>query len=82
MQAIAIPDGIMATDKRLERNKVYTISYRCEIGGPGEPYTEKGVIDAFWTGEIDTWGKRTFQRVDGGPTLYLFPRELVSVDDY
>lgn len=37
-------------------------------------------LDAYWTGEIDTWGKLTIKSVDGTDTLYLFPDEIVDVE--
>lgn len=56
---------------------VVTISYRCRDLGYG---VEEDVIEGFWTGEIDTWGKRTIRRVDGQPPLYLFADEIVRVE--
>jgi hypothetical protein len=63
--------------RQIEPRKVYTVSYRCRDIGYG---IEDGVIEAFWTGEIDTWGKRTWRQVNGEPPLYLFDDELVDVD--
>lgn len=38
---------------------------------------DAGVVDAYWTGELDAWGKYTWQPVDGSPgPLYLFADEL------
>lgn len=36
--------------------------------------------DAYWTGEIDTWGKLTIKPVDGTAPHYLFPDEIVDVE--
>lgn len=45
---------------------------------PGSPAE---TIIGTWTGEIDTWGKHTVERLDAlapGP-YYLFPREILAV---
>ena len=67
---------------KLRRNTVQTISYRCATPGPD---IEESSIDGFWTGDIDTWGKRTIRLIrpmDGCDVIYLFDREVVTVDDY
>ena len=64
--------------RKLKPNQVCVISYRCRDIGYG---VEEDVIDGFWTGEIDTWGKYTIRPLDG-PTLYLFADEFVSVEPY
>ena len=66
----------MRTVRKLKRNVVSVITYDCPDCGDG------GTIEGFWTGEIDTWGKYTIQPIDGSATLYLFARELVSVEEY
>lgn len=65
-------------DVYVERGVVYSVTYRCPTLGPDV----EDVQDLFWTGETDTWGKITFHPVDGGLPLYLFPHELVSVENY
>ena len=62
----------------LERNVVSEIAYECRDIGYG---VESGVIPAFWTGEIDTWGKHTIRPIDGSPTLYLFRDEIIAVEE-
>lgn len=57
----------------LTAKTVYQLSYATRDLGYG---TEENTIDAYWTGEIDTWGKMTIKPVDGSPTLYLFPDEI------
>jgi len=38
--------------------------------------------EGYFTGECDTWGKRTFVVLDGGPSpLYLFSDELIDWED-
>lgn len=59
----------------MRRNEVIEVQYECRDIGYG---VESGIIEAFWTGEIDTWGKLTIRPVDGGATLYLFPDEIIS----
>jgi hypothetical protein len=64
----------------LERNKVQVISYHCATPGPE---TQEGTIVGFWTGETDSWGKRTIQQVNAGHArFYLFDEEIVSVNKY
>ena len=62
---------------QLQPHLVCTITYRCRDIGYG---VEEGIIEAFWTGEVDCWGKRTIRPVDGGPALYLFEDEVVEVE--
>jgi hypothetical protein len=54
-----------------------TLHYRCRDFGYG---VEEGEVTGFWTGEVDTWGKRTFQP-DNGKPLYLFADEVVEETD-
>ena len=61
----------------LKPNLVGFISDECRDIGYG---VESGIIEGFWTGEIDYVGKRTIRLVDGGPTLYLFPDEIIVVE--
>ena len=63
----------------MKPNTVYTISYQCRDIGYG---IEEGIIDAFWTGEIDTWGKRTIVPINGQRPLYLFMDEIVGIEPY
>ncbi len=40
---------------------------------------EEDNLEGFFTGEVDTWGKLTFQPLDNhDTTLYLFSDEVVS----
>jgi len=64
--------------KTLRANHVCSIRYVCRDIGYG---IERGTVYGFWTGAIDTWGKRTIRPVDGGPTIYLFPDEIRDVRD-
>lgn len=77
MTAIKLPSGVMPRYRLLEAGRVYTVAYRCDTPGPD---VEEGAIEAFWTGDVDAWGKLTFRPVDGRPPYYLFPREFVSVE--
>lgn len=52
------------------------LTYRCRDIGYG---VETGNCWGAWTGETDTWGKRTFCKTDGA-LLYLFPDEVVKDD--
>ena len=72
----------------LTKNLVCRVTYKCRDIGYG---VESGSFEGYWTGEVDTWGKRTFHviehfldpdGVDGEPAdvLYLFPDEIVSVE--
>jgi len=61
----------------IEQGRVYDIQAECDTSGPEVEHVE---IRAYWTGEVDTWGKATFQPVDGRPAYYLFPREITSVE--
>ena len=66
--------------RRLRRGQVAVITFRCTTPGP-EP--EEGVIEGYWTGEIDAWGKRTIApTIGGGAPVYLFDHEIVTVDPY
>lgn len=60
----------------LRPREVRGILYRSRDIGYG---VEEGSIEGFWTGEVDTWGKLTIRDANGGPTLYLFPDEVVAV---
>jgi hypothetical protein len=53
----------------------------CEIAYACRPpcADEIGIIIGFWTGETDTWGKRTIVRVPSGPPVYLFADEITDV---
>lgn len=71
--------------RRIVPNIVSEISYRCDLYKD----TEEGTVVAYWTGEIDTWGKLTLRVVEvlaGGDyfdelpaTMYLFPREILTI---
>lgn len=62
--------------KRLRAWQVCDITFRCTTPGPD---VEEGEIRGYWTGEVDCWGKRTIERVDGEPPVYLFPHEIEEV---
>lgn len=62
---------------QLKPNHVCSVTFECRDLGYG---IEAGILDGFWTGETDTWGKRTVRRIDGGATVYLFDDEIISVD--
>jgi hypothetical protein len=70
-----VEQGRMGT---MRPNVVTDIIYRSRDIGYG---VEEGSIEGFWTGEVDGSGKYTIQDITGGPTLYLFDDELVSVND-
>lgn len=72
----AVLQGLKRGTGRIEQGRVYTISYDAPT------CDEDGIIEAFWTGEIDTWGKATFKSINGGPAHYLFPHEIVTADPY
>jgi hypothetical protein len=52
-----------------------TIEYECRDIGYG---IESGEVTGRFTGEIDTWGKYTFQPEGGKAPLYLFADEILS----
>jgi hypothetical protein len=64
---------------QLDTGKVYDITYRCTTPGPE---VEEGEIRAFWTGEIDTWGKYTLQPIDGDAPRYLFAHEISEAEEW
>ena len=51
-----------------------TITFECRDIGHG---VESGVLEGIFTGECDTWGKRTFRPASGAP-LYFFPDEVID----
>ena len=68
-------------------NMVCNIHYRCRDIGYG---VEEGSLVGYWSGEIDTWGKRTIRVVEHiennteqilGSEMYLFSNEIVSVEE-
>lgn len=61
----------------LVENHVYTITYRSRDIGYG---VEEGYGEYIYRGLFDTWGKYEWQPIDGSPSVYLFPDELVAVD--
>lgn len=61
---------------KMARNVVYDIHYECRP--PCDP--EPGVVRGFWTGQVDTWGKRTIVQVPAGKPYYLFPDEIVDLE--
>ncbi len=61
----------------MKRNVVCIVNYQCRDIGYG---VEQGTDRAFWTGEVDTWGKLTIKVVSGRRrTIYLFPDEIRRV---
>jgi len=58
--------------------QVRTISYECRDIGYG---VESDIIEAYWTGEIDVWGKYTIKPVDGQAPLYLFADEILYTEE-
>jgi hypothetical protein len=60
---------------RLILEQTVTIEYQCRDIGYG---VESGEATGRFTGEIDTWGKYTFQPDGIGLPLYLFADEIVS----
>lgn len=67
----------MATKSRkLIPGQVYEFSYDCTVRG----CDDQGVIEGYWTGEVDTWGKFTIMPTDGGDPFYLFADEIFRVD--
>jgi hypothetical protein len=63
----------------LSARHVYTITFVCRPIRFDDDEPESDTIDAYWTGEIDTWGKLTFIPIGGADPLYLFKDELVEV---
>lgn len=60
---------------------VYDVDYLCRpMTTDPDDEREQGSIRAYWTGEIDTWGKHTFVPIGGGDTLYLFRDEITNVE--
>src|SRR4051794_1523627 len=65
------------TLNKLKRNTVCVVTYRCRDIGYG---VERGSVRAYWTGEVDVWGKLTVRVVSGRRRmLYLFPDEIRRV---
>jgi hypothetical protein len=60
---------------RLILEQAVTIEYECRDIGNG---VESGEVSGRFTGEIDTWGKHTFQPDGGKAPLYLFDDEILS----
>src|ERR1700735_3086075 len=60
---------------RLILEQSVTIEYQCRDMGHG---VESGELAGRFTGEIDTWGKYTFQPDGGKAPLYLFADEILS----
>lgn len=54
------------------------IDFECRDIGYG--VESEACVTGHWTGEVDTWGKRTFA-ADDGRTLYLFPDEVLSEEE-
>jgi len=52
------------------------VSYRCRDIGYG---VESGVVEGYFTGEEDAWGKLTLQ-CNNGDVLYLFQDEICAID--
>jgi hypothetical protein len=73
---IETPNG----PQRIQRGRVYDIAYSCRPYGPDPEDREEGIVRAYWSGDVDTWGKYTFVPTDGSDTLYLFADELVELD--
>ena len=71
VQAVKLPIG-----QTLERGRVYSVSYDCTVRG----LEEDGTILAYWTGEVDMWGKLTFEPVRGAQPHYLFPDEITDLE--
>lgn len=64
----------------LESNHVVDITYETrtlDLSG----YAEQDTVRGYWTGEIDTWGKFTIMPLCAHRPLYLFPDEIVEVED-
>lgn len=62
----------------IERGRVYDVDFECRDNGDGMP--DRGSIEAYWTGEVDTWGKLTFISTNRRQAHYLFPDELLEVE--
>ena len=60
---------------------VYDIEIHFKGLGPEGDGEEQGSFRGYWTGEIDTWGKKTFQPVNGSAPYYLLDREIVSIQN-
>ena len=60
---------------KLILEEVVAIEYECRDIGYG---IESGEVTGRFTGEIDTWGKYTFQPDGGKAPLYLFADEILS----
>ena len=60
---------------KLILEQAVTIEYQCRDIGYG---IESGEVAGRFTGEIDAWGKYTFQPDGGKAPLYLFADEILS----
>lgn len=62
---------------------VYDIDYRCRPIGYDPDDVDEGSIRAYWTGEIDCWGKHTFRLIspvlmNNQNIIYLFRDEILD----
>lgn len=72
----------------LQKNMLCHVAFVSRDMGTGE--RERGSFRGVWTGEVDTWGKHTFQVWEPldtntfepmGNTLYLFRDEFTVTED-
>lgn len=64
---------------QMTANTVYRITYDCRDRG----CDDSGIIDGFWAGSRDTWGKRAYCTIGPGARVYyLFDDEIVEIDEY
>ena len=68
----------MTTLELPQRNHVYTIHWEGRDIGYG---VEEGVHECVYRGLFDSCGKHEWQPLDGSPTLYLFPDEVLSIGE-
>ena len=70
------------TIQKIKPGQAVEILYASRDIGYG---VESGILTGWFTGEVDTWGKRTF-RIDGTRNachacMYLFDDEILSVEE-
>ena len=59
---------------------VSIVTFRCRDLGYG---AERGTVRAYWTGEVDTWGKYTIKVLSGRRrTIYLFADEIRRIREH
>jgi len=79
-----VPNTMTVAGGEIESGVIYDIRYLCrEFRCEDENNDEVEIIEGFWTGEVDDWGKLTIcplGRMLVLPKMYLFADEIVSIE--